>query len=223
MASLIKVVRDLELRLGYQPTHVLKATPAQPESSPSTDDDHSDNNSSMSDEVATDPPSHLRSLFQNDWLSVDLRQQNEQLQDHKAKTSARLLDMARRALQRLIPSQDDVSEFARSASGWLALLHTLLPQPLGVRSQQDMLEGYEEMHKPDVDAISLASWLLTIAITALQSPQVRGSSATKLKGYHRFSRFSRAVSDTVESTILSHDRLICTIPGLGMAMHFLRL
>jgi hypothetical protein len=182
-----------------------------------------DDNSSLSDEVATDPPSHLRSLFQNEWLSVDLRQQNEQLQDCRAKACVHLLDIARQALQKLIPSKDDVSDLARSASEWFALLHTLLPWPCAVEYQQDMLQSYEDMHKADVDTISLASWLLTIASTAQQGPPVRGGPASQLRGYHILSTFSQSVSDTVESTILSHDRLICTVPGLGMTMHYLRL
>lgn len=146
--------------------------------------------------------------------------QNEQLQDRKAKAPVHVLDTARQALQKLIPSKGEVSHLARSASRWLGLLNTLLPQPFSVKSQQEMLESYDEMHKPDVDVISLASWLLTIAITTQQTPHEQDSAA---KGYQSLSNFPRAVCDIVESTIISDDRLICTIQGLGMALHFVRL
>ena len=99
----------------------------------------------------------MRSLFQNDWLSVDTDRQNEQLHDRKARASTHLLDTSRHALRKLIPSKHEVSHIARSASRWLDLLHTLLPQPFAVKSQQEILECYEEMCKPDTDTISLAT------------------------------------------------------------------
>ncbi|MCJ1383499.1 hypothetical protein MMC17_006613 [Xylographa soralifera] len=165
----------------------------------------------------------MRSLFQNDWLSVDIDRPNEQLHDRKAMVSAHLLDTARHTLQKLIPSKYEVSHIARSASRWLDLLHTLLPQPFAVKSQQEILECYEEMCKPDTDAISLATWLITIAITAQQIPQEHGSPSTQLDSRQKYSRFSRLVSEIVESTLIAYDRLIFTVDGLGMAMHFVRL
>lgn len=210
VASLSKIVHDIELSIGHQPTQIPKS--AHPPS-PRVDDD-SDGSSSASDVIVTaDTPSHLRSLFQNDWLSVDTRQQNEQLQDRKAKASVHLLDAARQALQKLIPPKDNVIEIARSAAKWLELMVDMLPQPFAIKSGREMVELYDEMHKPDADAICLGSWLLTIAIAIHGMPN---ENASHLK-------FSRIVSDTVESTILSHDGLICTLPCLGMALNFCRL
>ncbi|OBT91329.1 hypothetical protein VE01_10669 [Pseudogymnoascus verrucosus] len=208
VAGLSKIVHDIGLSIGHQPTQIPK-----PAHSPSSRvDDDSDDDSSVSDVIITaDPPSHLRSLFQNDWLSVDTRQQNEQLQDRKAKASVHLLDAARHELQKLIPQKDEVIEVARSASKWLGLIVALLPQPFAIESGREMVELYDEMHKPDADAICLGSWLLTIAIAIQEMPNASHLS------------FSRAVSDRVESTILSHDGLICTLAGLGMALNFCRL
>ncbi|KAF4636268.1 hypothetical protein G7Y89_g1818 [Cudoniella acicularis] len=217
VASLSKAVRDIESKLGYQSTETSEQTLHHPGSTPGADE--SDDSSSISDLISTDPPSHLRSLFQNDWVSVE----SKQLHDRQSKASAQLLDMARDTLQKLIPSKDEVSGIAKSASRWLVLLHNLLPQPFAVTSQQEMLEKYDEMHKPDVDAISLASWLLTIAITAQQIPERNGSPAFQLRSYQWYVSFHRTVFDTVERTIISHDRLISTIKGIGLAMHFFRL
>ena len=214
-------MRTIQSKLGHQPTAVPEPAVTQAGSSPGTDD--SDDDSSVSDVLAAEQPSHLRSLFQNDWLSVDTPRQNAQLQDRKAKASAHLLDVARLALQKLIPPKDELSHMTGSASKWLVLLHALLPQPSVVKSGQEILENYDNMHKPDVDAISLASWLLVVAVTAQKIPQEHDSPGTKFKKCQRLSVFSRAVSDTVEGTILSHDRLIGSIQGLGMAIHFLRL
>jgi hypothetical protein len=209
VASLSKTIRGIELKLGNLPTQVSEPSPAVVISSPEPDE--SDDNSSMSDVLATEPLSHMRSLFQNDWLSVDTDRQVAQLHDHKARACAHLLDTARHALQKLIPSKYEVSHIARFASRWLDLFHALLPQPLAVKSQ------------PDTDAIGLATWLITIAITAQQIPQEHDSLSTQLDGRQRYLRFSQLVSEVVERTLISHDRLMCTVEGLGMAMHFVRL
>ena len=214
VASLTKIVRGIESTLGHQPT----GSPEPEVESGSGAEDSED--SSIVDVTVAEQPSHLRSLFQNDWLSVDTRQQTEPVQDRKTKAAAQLLHIARQALQKLIPPRDEFEEIASSSSKWLFLLHTLLPQPFAILSQQELLGSYDDIQKPDVDAISLGTWLLTLAITAQQDPQAYGSPDTPTSNS---SYFCRAVSDTVENTILSHDRLVGTIKGLGMAMHFLRL
>ncbi|KAH8688968.1 putative C6 finger domain protein [Talaromyces proteolyticus] len=221
VASLSNIIRDIEIKLGNLPPQLSEATSALAVSSPEIYE--SDDNFSMSDVLATEPPSHICSLFQNDWLSVNTDRQNEQLHDREARASTQLLDTARHALQKLVPSKYEVSHITRSASRWLDLLHTLLPQPFAVKSHQEILECYEEMCKPDTNAISLATWLITIAITAQQVPQENDSPSIQLDGCQKYSRFSRVVSEIVESTLISYDRLICTVEGLGMAMHFVRL
>ncbi|PCG95433.1 Hypothetical protein PENO1_073540 [Penicillium occitanis (nom. inval.)] len=148
----------------------------------------------------------MRSLFQNHWLSVDTGRAIESLHERKAKASAHILDTARETLQKLIPSKSEVSQIVRSAPSWLDLLHTLLPQPFAVESQQEILECYDEMCKPDTDAISLATWLISIAITVQEIPQGSNSLSPQLNECRKYSRFPRLVSE-----------------GLGMAMHFVRL
>lgn len=216
VASLSKVVRGIELKLGHQPTETAETVAEQ---SSATDD--SDDDPNVSDIIE---PSHLRSLFQNDWLSVDKQPQHESSQVHKAKSTANLTDIARHALQKLIPSKQEVSDLASSAFEWLYLLDTLYPQPLAVKSKQEMLETYEEMHALDVDALRLASWLATLAVTVQQSPQEGSSPPSELgKYYQKWLDFSRKVSGTVESSILSHDSLLGTTQGLGIGLNCFRL
>jgi hypothetical protein len=223
VASLSEIIRDIETRLGNPPSGVSELTPALAVSS--SEIYESEDNSSMSDGFATEPASHMRSLFQNAWLSVDTDRDrhNEPPRNRKAKASAHLLDLARHALQKLIPPKHEVSRIVRSASRWLDLLHTLLPQPFAAKSQEDILDCYVEMRKPDIDVISLATWLITVAITAQQIPQEHDGPHNPLDGHQNYSRFSRLVSEIVENTLVSDDRLICTVEGLGMAMHFVRL
>ncbi|OCT48023.1 putative C6 finger domain protein [Cladophialophora carrionii] len=220
VASLRKAVHNIQSKLGYQ-TIDIEPTSAQTAYSPG--EDESDDDSNASDVIATEQPTHLRSLFQNDWLTSDMGGQDGQSQDRRVKASAHLLESARERLQRLVPSKVDVMNMARTASKWLDLVNAVLAQPFGLNSQQELLDSYDNMLKPDVDAMTLAAWLLDLALTAQQEPQLYNSPATSLNRFHTVSDFSRAVSDTVESALFAHDRLLGTVQGLGMAMHFLRL
>jgi len=210
-------VREIQSKLGYQITDLAGPASVQPTSS--LGEDGTDDESNGSDVFETEQPLHLRSLFQNDWLSGDFGRQGQQVEDRRVKASAHLLDRARQTLQQLIPRREDVLDMARTASKWIDLVHSILPQPFAVKSQQELLDSYESMCTPDADTMHLASWLLDLAVTAQQEPQDQGSPATSLKRFHRISDFSRAISDAVESTLISHDRLMGTIQGLGMAMH----
>jgi len=176
------------------------------------------------EQVVNAEPSYLRSLFQNDWISVDTQEQVEAPQEGKARSNTTLTDIARLELQKLIPSKQEVSEIAGSAFEWLSLLDILGPQPFGIKSRQEMLEIYEDMHSPEVDALKLASWLVALAVTAQQSPQECGGSQPDLeKHYRRWLHFSKTVSDKVESLIIRHDRLLGTLEGIGIGLLFFRL
>lgn len=218
VAALTRHVREIDSKLGHQAVQPPKTTIVQ---SPEGED--SDDDSSVSDLLAADQPSHLRSLFQNDWLSLDSRQKIGQERDRKERSAAVLLDNARQALRQLIPSKDDVSEIMKSGSKWLTMLHSLIPQPFTARSEQEIVESYEEMCNADVDAIHLALWMLTLAITAQQMPEAASDSPSWIKQCERQLNLSRAISDTVERTLLTHERLIGTVQGVTMFFHFLRL
>ncbi|KAH8658869.1 putative C6 finger domain protein [Tricladium varicosporioides] len=217
VASLSKVVHNIELKLGYQPTEIPELTPEPTPGSDDSDDDRSES------DVLGPEPSHLRSLFQNDWLSADMHRSNEELLDRKAKAITNILDSARNALQRVIPPKEEIANIANSAFRWLIMLDGLFPQSLAVRSRQQMLESYDAMHELDVDPVSLASWLLAVAITAQQVPQDLDSPTASPRVHQKWLEFTRIVSETVEKSILSHDRILGTVQGLDVAMHFFRL
>ena len=217
VANLTKAIRNIEKSLGHQPTQ----SPEPYEESNSGTEDSEE--SSVVDVPVAEQPSHLRSLFQNDWLSVDARTQTAEVRDRKTKATTQLLNVARQALQKLIPSRETFVEMASSSSTWLWLIHTLLPQPFAIINQQELLTSYDDIQKPDVDPISLGTILLTLAITAQQDPQSHNSPEIQSPKHQNGSSFCRAVSDAVENTIISHDRLVGTVKGLGMAMHYLRL
>ncbi|KAI9372205.1 major facilitator superfamily domain-containing protein [Aspergillus egyptiacus] len=216
--QLTKIVTGLEVKLGGKPSIPLEQGLAH---SPGLDD--SDGESSTSENLIAEEPSQLRSLFQNDWLSVDTRRQHAQRQQRREKASVHLLETVRPALQKLIPSRGEMAEMMVCTLDWLHIVQGLLPPPSLPCSQQEMVYQYEAMCAPDVDVIVLASWLLTLAITAQQIPQGNHPTEVEAMKSQRRLRFARAVSDAVERLIMTHDRLVGTLQGLEMAIQFIRL
>ncbi|PYH79013.1 hypothetical protein BO82DRAFT_356810 [Aspergillus uvarum CBS 121591] len=192
-------------------------------SNPSPELEALDDESNTSDILATERPSHLQSLFQNNWLSLDSRQKDGQQQERKERPSSNLLNTAREALQKLIPPKHEVVEMYNSAFEWLKVLHAFLPQPFIAQSKADALGKYDRMIKPDVDTMALASWMLTLAITAQQTPRDGPSTPEQSEKWLKQFELSQAISDAVESTIISHDRLLGTTTGLMLCMHWTRL
>ncbi|EXJ90331.1 hypothetical protein A1O1_03430 [Capronia coronata CBS 617.96] len=225
VTKLREAVRGIQQNLGYRPPAVSDSAVADSGSTVDTHDHDSDDDSSVSDVLAAEQPAHLRSLFHNEWLSLDTPDKDDPLTNSKAKASVHLLDIARQALRKLIPSLDEIAKHANSGSGWLVLVQALLPMPFAVKSYQEILEHHHIMQQPDVDPIDLASWLLDFAVISLQSGQEQPplSPAASPQNGHGGSPFSRAVSDTVDATILSHHRLAGSIRGLGMAVRLIRL
>ncbi|RDW72744.1 transcription factor domain-containing protein [Aspergillus mulundensis] len=218
VSRLTKAVNNIEVRLGGNPSIQVDQTVTH---SPGSEE--SDAESTASEILIAEEPSQLRSLFQNDWLSVDTQRRKDQLQERRMKASAHLAESVRPALQKLIPTKEQTAEMLVCTYDWMQMVHTMLPQPSVPNSSQEMLQHYEEMCQPDVDIIVLASWLLTLAITAQQIPQSGNSPDTPSMGSHKRISFARSVSDAVESLVMTHDRLIGTYQGLGMCIHFIRL
>ncbi|KAL3473853.1 hypothetical protein BJX99DRAFT_190369 [Aspergillus californicus] len=214
---LTKIVSGFEGHLGGQSS----IPPDNKADTPGSE--NSDAESSASEILIAEEPSQIRSLFQNDWLSVDTRRQDEHRQERREKASAHLLESVRPALQKLIPSKEEMGDMMICTYDWLQMIHSMLPQPSVPSSHQELLQRYEEMCGPDVDVVALASWLLTLAITAQQVSQQGHRTDAEATNAQRRIHFSRVVSDVVESMVMTHDRLVGTLPGLGMSIHFIRL
>jgi hypothetical protein len=188
------------------------------------DEEDSDGETNASEIMDGVKPQHLQSLFQNDWLSAaDSGNNSQKARDRKASTTTTLLDRARSELQRLIPSKDECIEMSKTASVWLNMASVVLPQPYALKTQQELLGGHDMMRAPTVDPMDLAGWLLDLAITARQEPEANSSPVSGLKRFYRIADFCRAVSNTVESALISHDSLMGSISALSMSIHYLRL
>ncbi|KAL4911709.1 major facilitator superfamily domain-containing protein [Aspergillus aurantiobrunneus] len=216
VSRLTRVVNNIEFKLGGDPSTHLDQPTAH-----SLGSDDSDDESIASEILVAEEPTQLRSLFQNDWLSVDTHRRHELLQERRVKASAHLLESVRPLLQKLIPSKEETTEMLTCSYDWLQMIHCMLPQPSVPNSNQEVLERREEMCRPDVDVATLASWLLTVAITSQQIPQ--GGPEFQSKSSQRRLDFARTVSDAVEILVFTHDRIVGTVEGLGMTIHFIRL
>lgn len=183
-----------------------------------------DGNVSVSDIVEeVDRLSHLRSLFQNELLSVESHRHNEHDAIQYGGSSMQLIDTARRALQALILPREEIWEISRMGPGWLTIQGEILPQTFGLKSESELFENYGDMCKPDVDPIYLASWLLTVAITAQQPLVCESTSASQREMRQRRWKYYQAVCHAVDKTILSHDNLVGTTRGLELSTQFIRL
>ncbi|KAF4493677.1 Zn(II)2Cys6 transcription factor (Eurofung) [Fusarium agapanthi] len=218
VSQLTKTINDIQVKLGGESILHLEQ---QIDQSPGSD--VSDDESTNSEGLIAEESSDFRSLFHNDILSSDTGQQHEQISERRIKAMVSLCERVRPALQRLIPSKDETAEMLVVSFDWLQMLASLLPQPAAADSHQALLARYDDMCRPDVDVVELASWLLTVAITAQQIPQASRDMKPQSLGSRRRLHFSRAVSDAIETLVLSNDRLVGNIPGLGLGLHFVRL
>ncbi|KAB8262459.1 hypothetical protein BDV32DRAFT_120162 [Aspergillus pseudonomiae] len=218
VAQLTGVVNNIECKLGYKPSQIASSKDDRFSGS-----DDEEGESSGSDIPMAERPSHLQSLFQNHWLSADPCQHEQQAEQRMDKIFAQLSIDVRPKLQNMIPPKDEVADIARSPYDWLTLLHTLFPQPLMLKSPQELLKSYESMCSPNIDVIMLASWLLTLALTAQQIHPGQEDSDVYLQKCQRRFEFCQSIIHIVDDTLLCHDRLVGTIQGLGMALHFIRL
>ncbi|KAF5535519.1 Zn(II)2Cys6 transcription factor (Eurofung) [Fusarium mexicanum] len=218
VTQLTKTINDIQAKLGGESILHLEQ---QIDQSPVSDG--SDDESTNSEGLIAEESSDFRSLFHNDILSSDTGQQHEQISERRTKVMVSLCERVRPALQRLIPSKEETAEMLVVTFDWLQMLASLLPQPAAANSNQALLARYDDMCRPDVDVVELASWLLTVAITAQQIPQESRDMKPQSLGSSRRLHFSRAVSDAIETLVLSNDRLVGNIPGLGLGLHFVRL
>ena len=218
MSHLTQVVSGIEVKLGERPSARAASTLAHEH-----EGNESESEDSVSDIVVAEEPSHLRSLFQNDWLSADVYRHDEQQQGRWEKASAHLLEAARPELQKLFPSKEEAKDIILHTHDWSSMLHLMLPQPFTAKSQQEMIDNYDALSQPGASIIRMTTWLLEVAITALQIPQGFENSGHGFRAIQKRLAYSRAVSETVEKKIMAHDRLLGSLEGLGISLHFARL
>lgn len=181
--------------------------------------DEEDRSSSDSEVVEEDLQTRLYSLFENDVVSTDAQQNTKAKHEQSSRSVMASLNTARTILQRFIPPKSDIQMKSGHVPRWQRLLHEIMPLALPPESAEELLSSYDAMMQPDVDTMTLAAWLLGIAVVTQQALPDDGSSPTGLvRHYQNRSSYVRALADTVETHILSHDSLIGTVRGVSLAL-----
>ncbi|SMY21860.1 unnamed protein product [Zymoseptoria tritici ST99CH_1A5] len=169
------------------------------------------------DGPATDPPSHLKFLFENPLIGPSQR-----LARHKEPAqppcSPQYLESARARLQRLLPTRQDVEAIVPHAAKWMELYTGLFPVLLRVGSPQQMVDMHQDMISPLADPTRIAMFLMAFTMTVRQIPP--GRQITSIKDTRAF---SMDVIGTIESTIISHQGFSSTVEGLSTTIMHCRL
>ena len=180
-----------------------------------------DSGSEMGDVSPSNPPSHLQQLFDNSF--VDSRGNDDASPDIGSdKASSAFTVRARRRLQALMPTKNDVREISKLTGTWMFMYSSLFPAVSMPTSGSEMLSKYDALQHPDAHPVSIASLLLSVALT-LQQQSNKASSPDNVTGITDSSVFIRQVSDCVEEVLVNNDMLAGTFEGIEVTLLFVRL
>lgn len=209
---LTKALRGIQERLGDEAVSSTEFVQAD-----TIGTQESDVESDSPDELGANAPAYLRSLFDNNIISSEGHTADT---TRSATSSQLLLRKAREELQRLIPPKNDVAVIAKYADIWLSLYHVLFPTRFVAHGGHELVDVYDEIASADAEPTLVATWLISIAITA---QQVSREVENQLSGLKSLKQYSKAVSECVANNIMAHDSLLGTLEGVEMALHYLRL
>lgn len=105
-------------------------------------------------------PSYLNALFNNSILNSS----DSYPKSGSSSVSLQLSRTTRAALQSLIPDRETVILLAKISSGWLSVLHDIFPIMTDIKSGVDIIARYEEILQPTANPLTVASWLLVVAV-----------------------------------------------------------
>lgn len=174
--------------------------------------------------AAAHQPTHLRQLFDNDLLDSQTPNDPE-WQDHDYRNARpaveKYLNIARRELQRLLPSREDVSAIAGFTFPWMSIYVAMFPHIRMQTTAKEMLDQYDELCSPNANPMSLANLLISMALTIRQIPA--NDVRSLAPGLRNVARFVAEVSETIDRTIASNDTLAATLDGIETSLLFTRL
>lgn len=184
----------------------------------------SDSESESLELSPTNQPAHLRQLFDNDLLNS--REQGSSSRRHGDSTGFHPaakgpLIEARRQLQRLIPTREDVATISGFSAPWLNIYVALFPRVRTLTNPEETVARYEEMCAPDANPMFIANVLISMALTVRQIPVEDVRPLVPSIGDP--SRFIGNVSEAVDRTIVSNDVLAATMVGIQTSLFFTRL
>lgn len=175
----------------------------------------------VSETEHTTLPSHLRLLF-DDFIDESSTAGGQAPENSQ---SARILkasiQYARSKLQPLLPSREEVTRISLNASDWMDLYYALFPPSFAFHTADQLKTRYDEMQNSEVSPITLSMYLLSIAITALQSPP--SSMPRKFYNGRGVSKYVDIVCRTVEQIVVNNNALASTVDALEMSLLYVRL
>ena len=169
------------------------------------------------------PPAHLQLLFKD---IADIRQDDRHDRQAKqnrgpSKAPIESLHVARDRLQRILPTKEQVELIAPHASAWMSLYFALFPAANAICDGDQFTSKYDSISTTNVRPESVASYLLTTAITVLQLAPDRVYSI--FDGGAGSPSFVDDVCTLVEVEIVSNNALASTLQGLETMLLLVRL
>ncbi|ETS73351.1 hypothetical protein PFICI_14956 [Pestalotiopsis fici W106-1] len=185
----------------------------------SASDSEAGETDTCSDIAIPTQPSYLNALFNNSILNST----ENDATGRSNPTSSQFSHTIRVALQSLVPSKGNVISLAETSSGWLSLLHDIFPIMTDIKSGYDILSRHDEVLRPTANPLTVASWLLIVAITAQHNAGPRHQITLRNKKPLNGPRYSRLVAESVERTIIVRDQLMISVEGIATMTLLVRL
>lgn len=173
---------------------------------------------------AAHQPTHLRQLFNNGLLgsrNPDDAEWDERDYRNSRPAVEMYLTIARRQLQKLLPSREEVSAIAGFTFSWMSIYVAMFPSIRMQTTADEMLAQYDELRSPNANPMSLANLLISLALTIRQIPA--DDVRSLVPGLRNVSGFIDEVTETVDRTIASNDTLAATLDGIETSLLFTRL
>ncbi|KAM3423161.1 hypothetical protein BST61_g612 [Cercospora zeina] len=196
--QLASITATVQNKSQTSPTRVVDAARR---TSASVFDEHESDTDEQPMEVGSQPPEHLRILFDNALIGPDERAPDFGSRSaERPACSTRYLDQARAKLQTLVPARDDVIAVSSYAVTWMSLYFELFPATSATPNRDEMINQHEAMLKPDADPVTIAS-----------------ASLKDVDSY------VKSVMAVVDAAIVSHTGIASTVEGMSVTILYLRL
>lgn len=180
----------------------------------------SESESDAAELTPANAPSHLKQLFDNSLVGSGLPNGLESANANDSERSSGSLARPRQRLQALLPCKQDVHIIAEYASTWMTLYHSLFTTSGVFKNGEDLVSHYDQIQQPFAQPVTVAAFLLSIAITAQHVPTQLAQPLTDIKDAQAY---IREVSRAVEETIVSNDALAASLEGIETSLLFVRL
>jgi len=182
--------------------------------------EEADADSDAAESVPISPPPHLKQLFENETLGSHEYPSPSTSRASSGNAELRI-GQARRVLQHLLPTREDVRLISSYASGWLSLYNDLFPTSHVFKTGSELLDQQENVRHPKASPFVVSAFLLSLAITLQQMP---AHAMHKMSGNIQDGvTFIRDITNTIAATIVQNDALAASIEGIDVSLLYLRL